>query len=57
MDKSLIEYENALLGAYASDPDLFEHIQHLVSPNLFSSTNTQRGYNVIKIYTSSITPT
>lgn len=57
MDKSLIEYENALLGAYASDPDLFEHIQHLVSPNLFSSTNTQRGYNVIKnLHEQGITP-
>lgn len=48
MQKTLTEYEYALLGAYRFNPDLFEPCAHLVSTNLFSTNLTKIGYAIIK---------
>lgn len=48
MDKSLIDYEYQILGAYATNQDLFEGCRHLVSTNIFSTNATKYGYSIIK---------
>lgn len=49
MDNS-IEMQYKLLGAYINNPELFSHIENLVSKDIFTTSVMQAVYKIIKAY-------
>jgi len=50
MTTNLIEIEYKLLGSYMTFSDVFNDVEHLVKPNIFTTPFTKTVYEIIKEY-------
>jgi len=50
MTNNLIDIEYKILGAYATSPDIFNDVEHLVKSNIFTTPFTKAVYEIIKEY-------
>jgi replicative DNA helicase len=49
-DSPSLEMQCKLLGAYMENPDVFEKVENLIRPNLFTTASTRKSYDIIKVY-------
>jgi replicative DNA helicase len=51
-DSPSLEMQRKLLGAYIENPNLFEKVENLVRPGIFTSAVARKSYEIIKDYHS-----